>query len=587
MIEELNQKIIEGDYENAVKIIEECNRDAMDATDCILAATAYEMLHMDAKTIELIEKGLSIDPVNYELYLMLGNYYAMSNPNQAFLCYENAEYYCEKACGKDSDDYGVIHEAKIGLCAKNQVSVHPASIVVLSYNTLEVTKLCINSIRSQCNPAAYELIVIDNASADGSAEWLADQRDIKLMANSENVGFPAGCNQGIEAAAPENDIFLLNNDTIVMQNSLFNLRMGLYASETIGAAGSVTNHAANDQMVDETFAAPSDSVAYARKCNVPGRNVLEFKAWLVGFALLIKRSVLDRVGLLDTLYTPGNYEDNDICVRISKAGYSMVLCHNSFIFHWGSMSFDSLENEKFNGIIAVNREKFIDKWGFRPDYYDVSRRDLLNFVHNERTDALNILDVGCGTGATLAKIKYLYPDSNVYGVELLPEIAAMADESLHVISGNIENMELPYETGYFDYILCADVLEELICPEAVLEKLKPYLKPDGCILASIPNLMNADVIYRLLRGDFSYDNRRGGVYDRSSIRVFAPKEIFGLFTGTGFSITEKIKLVYPDYMTDANKTFFDQLLAIEGVADREFFDAYQYLIKAQINRDES
>jgi uncharacterized protein HemY len=119
MIEELNQKVIENDYESAVKVVEPHDKESLDATDCILAATAYEMLQMDAKTIEFIEKGLSMEPTNYELYLMLGNYYAMSNPNQAFLCYENAEYYCGKACGRDSDDYSIIHEAKISLCEKN------------------------------------------------------------------------------------------------------------------------------------------------------------------------------------------------------------------------------------------------------------------------------------------------------------------------------------------------------------------------------------------------------------------------------------------------------------------------------------
>jgi GT2 family glycosyltransferase/trans-aconitate methyltransferase len=578
MIEELNQKIIGNDYESAAKVIEAYNKEAFDVTDCILAATAYEMLHMDAKTIEFIEKGLSMDPTNYELYLMLGNYYAVSNPDQAFLCYENAEYYCGKECGRDSDDYSIIHEAKTCLCEQSQLSVHPASIVILSYNTLEVTKLCIKSIRSQCNPDAYELIVIDNASADGSAEWLAGQPDIKLIANSENAGFPAGCNQGIEAAAPENDIFLLNSDTVVMQNSLFNLRMGLYASATIGAAGCVTNYARNDQMVDEKFATPSDSVAYACKRNVPDHAALEFKAWLVGFAMLIKRSVLDCVGELDTLYTPGNYEDNDICIRISKAGYRMVLCHNSFIFHWGSKSFDSLGKQNYSNILGVNYKKFIEKWGFRPNYYSIARKELLELVQNDRTAALNVLDVGCGAGATLARIKYLYPNANVYGVELLPEIADMADESLHVISGDIECMELPYQTGYFDYIICADVLDELTDPEAVLKKLKPYLKPDGCILASIPNLMNAQTIYTLLHGDFHYAKRE--TRDITRLRYFTQNDIVRLFTNAGFPTMKLVGMFHQLYTTEKYKTFFEQLLSIEGVSDKQSFDIYQYEIKA-------
>jgi 2-polyprenyl-3-methyl-5-hydroxy-6-metoxy-1,4-benzoquinol methylase len=164
-------------------------------------------------------------------------------------------------------------------------------------------------------------------------------------------------------------------------------------------------------------------------------------------------------------------------------------------------------------------------------------------------------------------------------VELLPEIAAMADESLHVISGNIETCELPYQTGYFDYIICADVLEELTCPEAVLRRLKPYLKPDGCILASIPNLMNAETIYKLLHGDFTYGDE--GIRDRTKLRFFTYKEVVKLFTGEGFSIKEQSGMAHPLYTTEKYKTFFEQLLSIEGLPDTKFFDIYQYLIKAQ------
>ena len=96
----------------------------------------------------------------------------------------------------------------------------------------------------------YEIIVVDNNSTDGTVNWLMDQDDIISIYNNENVGFPKGCNEGINLARKENDIFLLNNDTIIMPNSIFNMRMALYSSNNVGATGAVSNSVVYCQMVD-------------------------------------------------------------------------------------------------------------------------------------------------------------------------------------------------------------------------------------------------------------------------------------------------------------------------------------------------
>ena len=89
------------------------------------------------------------------------------------------------------------------------------SIIVLTYNQLEYTKQCLASLQKYTEKDSYELIVIDNASTDGTREWLQQQKNLKLLLNDENIGFPKGCNQGIALANSQNDILLLNNDTVV------------------------------------------------------------------------------------------------------------------------------------------------------------------------------------------------------------------------------------------------------------------------------------------------------------------------------------------------------------------------------------
>ena len=82
------------------------------------------------------------------------------------------------------------------------------SIIILTYNQIEYTKLCIESIRKFTPKNKYEIIIIDNNSSDGTVEWLKGQSDIKSVYNNKNLGFPKGCNQGIELATGENILLL-------------------------------------------------------------------------------------------------------------------------------------------------------------------------------------------------------------------------------------------------------------------------------------------------------------------------------------------------------------------------------------------
>ena len=115
------------------------------------------------------------------------------------------------------------------------------SIIILTYNQLEYTKICIESIRKFTNPDSYEIIIIDNNSTDGTINWLKTQEDVTVIYNNENLGFPKGCNQGIKIAKGDN-ILLLNNDTIVTPNWLSNMNKALWSSKEIGAVGTVSNY---------------------------------------------------------------------------------------------------------------------------------------------------------------------------------------------------------------------------------------------------------------------------------------------------------------------------------------------------------
>ena len=92
--------------------------------------------------------------------------------------------------------------------------------------------------------------------------------------------------------------------------------------------------------------------------------------------------MLEKTGYLDERFSPGNFEDNDICLRIMLSGYRNVLCKNSFIIHWGSKSFGKVP-QKYNMLLETNQKKFFDKWkllDLTAENYLEIRMDLLDIM---------------------------------------------------------------------------------------------------------------------------------------------------------------------------------------------------------------
>ena len=202
------------------------------------------------------------------------------------------------------------------------------SIIILTYNNLNYNMICLDSIRKYTTPQSYEIIVVDNSSTDGTVEWLKTQTDIKLILNNENLGFPKGCNIGIESSEKENDILFLNNDTKVTPRWLENLKICLYSDDKIGATASITNNCSNYQAINVPYKNIEDMINFADKNNVSSQEKWEQKSRLVGFCMLVKRDVFNKIGFFDESFTPGNFEDDDLCMRITKAGYKLMLCND-------------------------------------------------------------------------------------------------------------------------------------------------------------------------------------------------------------------------------------------------------------------
>jgi GT2 family glycosyltransferase len=448
------------------------------------------------------------------------------------------------------------------------------SIVILTYNKLEFTRQCIESIRGFTPPGSYEMIVVDNHSTDGTVEWLCEQDDIRVIANPENRGFPAGCNQGIGIAGGDN-VLLLNNDTVVTPNWLGNLVKCLYSSDRTGAVGPLTNYAGYFQSVPVHYKTLPEMYAFANTFNVSNPLRWEERIKLIGFCMLIRRSVVDEVGLLDERFSPGHFEDDDYSLRIRRAGYRLMLCRDTFVHHYGSVSFR--DNRRDQVIVSeVNARKFEEKWGFHPHYFTHIRGEIIKHIDAPAGKAIRVLEVGCGCGATLLKIRSIWKNAELYGVEMNAGAASDARLYARTLVVDIENAVLDYSDGFFDYIIFADVLEHLRDPWRVLADIKRFLAPEGRILASIPNVMHYTVVRDLINGHWSY--RESGILDRGHLRFFTAREISGMFSKVGYASIELEELQEIEQPEDME--FIQKLAALSGEDMVRQYKTYQYIVKA-------
>lgn len=277
------------------------------------------------------------------------------------------------------------------------------SIIILSYNTCRLLKECIESIRRYTRPNTYEIIVVDNASSDDSVEWLSRQNDVRLIANETNNGFPGGCNQGLRVAHGT-ELLLLNSDTLVTVYWLDNMLRALYSDKKVGAVGCMTNTCSNLQKVDVTYGDADEMQSFAEKYNRSNRFLWIPWYKLVGFCLLFKREVLERVGYLDEVFSPGNYEDDDYSLRIHLAGYELLLCKDTFIHHYGNASFvqgrhvqDMVRKSvEYNDFLSRNENLFVQKWGL--DSASWNKIDIFTTKIVELADdhaRLLVMDVRC------------------------------------------------------------------------------------------------------------------------------------------------------------------------------------------------
>src|SRR6185312_13010485 len=249
------------------------------------------------------------------------------------------------------------------------------SVVVVTYNNLDLTKVCLDSLDRYSDYPNLELIVVDNASADETPAylraWEAAGSNRHVILNPDNRGFAAANNQGLAAATGEY-LVMLNNDTHVTPGWVATLVGHLQRTPTLGMLGPVTNNIGNEARIDIRYNDMEQMLQAAADYTARHAGQLTTLHTAAFFCVAMPRGVYEKVGELDEAFGIGMFEDDDYCRRVQQAGWSIACADDVFIHHHLSASFNKIKQEKRQAMFEQNKAIYEAKWGtWEPHRYPV------------------------------------------------------------------------------------------------------------------------------------------------------------------------------------------------------------------------
>ncbi len=220
-------------------------------------------------------------------------------------------------------------------------------IVIPVYNETALTRDCLDSIAANTD-TPYRIILIDNASGDETKKFLecvaASYKDVTLIRNETNLGWVKAVNQGIKISASPY-LCIMNNDTVVKTAGWLSKLIDIAnISEDIGLVNprfEIKSNIAKDE--------PYIEIDFCR-----------------GYCILIKRTIIDKIGGLDEAYGLGYYDDDDFSIRAIRAGFRCVRANNIVVEHLKDSTFSAIfKDEVRRELHEKNKQLFYKKWGRR------------------------------------------------------------------------------------------------------------------------------------------------------------------------------------------------------------------------------
>lgn len=440
------------------------------------------------KAQEVLNQGLMLDPVHFDLLYNLAYVYKLKNDYLAAIdCYEKALINTSLPQMKEL----ILSELEkvqldINELAKVQNTSPLVSIVLLAYNKLEYTQLCIESILKYTSHINYELITVNNGSTDGTLEFFESIPNARVVNLKENVGPVNGFNAGILEAKGKYTACVCN-DFIFTPNWLDNILKCIESDEKIGFVSPGASNVGNYQNIKGDYNNIGEMLEFAEKYNVSDPSKWEERVRLLPCVLLVRTNLLKEIGMYDPRFYFGEFADDDISFRIRRSGYKILYCKDTFTFHFGSIT--TGEAQLNNNSLQVSREIFrkkfnLDAWydaGFNIEMINA----IVDLVDTNRTDHYRILGINTKCGANPLQLKnYLREKgcSNISIINYLLDSKYKIDletVSDSVIEGSLVEINNVLSSQQYDFIIFEHQLDQLENNSELITNLVNLLRVDG------------------------------------------------------------------------------------------------------------
>ena len=372
---------------------------------------------------------------------------------------------------------------------------YKASVVVVAYNHLDITKRCVESVLKYTDfeKLNAELVLIDHGSTDGTLEYfesLGVGRVIHYKANMRGTSFcmfprMCDCEYYIHVA----------NDTVVTKDWLEILLKCVESDPNIALAGPATCNICNLQAINVPTSNCEELVAFAENHNKSNPLLWNDRVRVMPVIAAFNARILNKIGFWDPFFYSFDFMDDDFSLRARRNGYRQILCEDVFCYHEGSATVK--EEQKKENLLEVGRKLFIKKHGVDPwgngFCYEQNSVEMMELPEQK---SINILGIDCGFGDTILQMcnqlrskgyqveKYFITTQEVYIPDLNAQTEHVALHSLENIASKV--LEVFSEVSFS--VICIGMdLAKYYNPYVLIENLSERMSPKAQLLFFFEN----------------------------------------------------------------------------------------------------
>ena len=360
---------------------------------------------------------------------------------------------------------------------------HLVDIIIPTWNNYEYAYPGVSSIlQNKVTENLFHITLVNNGDI-GSCDWAKENPNVTVLDAGENLRWEGGLIKGLENTSAPYVIFH-NDDTHILPSSRLWIHKMLqhFKDEKVGAVGPSSNVVMGWQNI---FANPPAHIFTS--------------TFLIGFCLMIKRSVLEEAGGVDPSLPGG--DDLDLSIRVRQAGYKLIIDREVFVYHHGFKTgtrihgnpnspggWNSPEMTDKTNNALIKKHGFIVWWEMMKGVHQLPSLEWSDKADTEGEIVRNwikpgtIYDLGCGDNKTVPE---------AVGIDLIPEgedIPSLGGAPVSVASIQADVFEkLPIPDGGADTIIARHILEHTYEPIKVLREWKASLKRGGRLIIAVPN----------------------------------------------------------------------------------------------------